>query len=89
MQIYNIRMNSPPKDQLLGLGSPRQSMLSPQKNKALEMEKNQLRTNPNNNQASSSMTSKKSRPNASPCSMTLVRSSAKSKPMTNCKKQQA
>ncbi len=38
-------MNSPNKDHNhFGMGSPRKSMLSPQKNKKIEIEKNQLRT---------------------------------------------
>ncbi len=35
-------MNSPGKDQLLGMGSPRKTIPSPQKNKKIEIEKNQL-----------------------------------------------
>jgi hypothetical protein len=37
-------MNSPGKDQLFGMGSPRRTILSPQKNKKIDIEKNQLST---------------------------------------------
>ena len=41
---YKIQMNSPGKDQLFGMGSPRKTIVSPQKNKKIDIEKNQLST---------------------------------------------